>query len=181
MQMTMRQYHNLAMRTSPRDGHDKIDNGILGLIGESGELVDVYKKWIYQSKPGTPLPTERLADELGDVIWYLAEIADGMEKNLADVICADFDRLDESAAKARAIPSIGWIILSIMENAQQVEKAVTGDNMKIYMHLIAEHAAQLARLIDIPMTEIAARNIEKLKKRYPDGFDADISEARYVK
>lgn len=179
--MNMRQYHKLAMRTSPRDGHDKIDNGILGLIGEAEEIVDVYKKWVYQSKPGTPLPVERLADELGDVIWYLAEIADGMEKNLADVICADFDRLDESAQKARTVPSIRWIILSIMENAQQVEKAVTGDKMKIYMHLIAEYAAQLARCINIPMAEIAERNIEKLKKRYPNGFDAAISEARYLK
>ena len=179
--MNMREYHNLAMRTSPRDGHDKIDNGILGLIGESGELVDVYKKWVYQSKPGTPLPAERLADELGDVIWYLAEIADGMEKNLADVICADFDRLDDSVAKAKTMPSLRWIILHIMENALLIEKAASSDKMQVYMHLIMEHAAQLARWINIPMAEIAEQNIEKLKKRYPNGFDAAISEARYAK
>lgn len=51
--------------------------------------------------------------------------------------------------------------------------------MRVYMHLIMEHAAQLAKQIGMPMAEIAQRNIEKLKKRYPDGFDARISEARY--
>lgn len=178
--MNLREYHKLAMRTSPRDGHDKIDNGILGLIGESGELVDVYKKWIYQSISGTELPSDRLADELGDVIWYLAEVADGMDMNLADVICTDFDRLDESAAKAKTLPGIHWIILSISEMALQIEKAATGEKMKVYMHLIMEHAAQLARLIDVPLAEIARRNIDKLKKRYPDGFDAAISEGRYA-
>lgn len=178
--MNMREYHKLAMRTSPRDGHDKIDNGILGLIGEAGELVDVYKKWIYQSKPGAELPVDRLKDELGDVIWYLAEIADGMDMNLADVIQADFDRLDESAAKAKNLYSIRWIIVSIAEAALLTEKAITDNKMRVYMHLIMEHAAQLARFIGVPMREIAAANIEKLKKRYPVKFDPAISEARYT-
>ena len=177
--MNLREYHLLAMRTSPRDGHDKIDNGILGLIGESGELVDVYKKWIYQSTPGTELPRARLADELGDVIWYLAEIADGMDKNLADAIQADFDRLEESAAKAKKLYSIRWIIVNIAEAAILTEKAATDDKMRVYMHLIMEHAAQLAKKIGIPLADIAAGNIEKLKKRYPVKFDPEISEARY--
>lgn len=177
--MNLREYHKLAMRTSPRDGHDKIDNGILGLIGESGELVDVYKKWIYQSTPGAELPIDRIADELGDVLWYLVEIADGMSKNIADVIVADFDRLEESAARAKTIPSIRWIIIGIAEAAMQIERAATDEKMRIYMHLIMEHAAQLARLINIPLAEIARRNIDKLKKRYPVKFDPAISEARY--
>jgi NTP pyrophosphatase (non-canonical NTP hydrolase) len=157
----------------------KIDNGILGLIGEAGEIVDVYKKWIYQSTPGTPVPVERLKDEAGDVLWYLAEVADGMNKNLADVICADFDRLDESVAKAKTMPSIRWIILAIAENALQVEKATTEDKMRVYMHLIIEHLAQLARWLDMSMAQIAQHNIDKLKKRYPVKFDPAISEARY--
>ena len=181
MQMTMREYHKLAMRTSPRDGHDKIDNGILGLIGETGELVDLYKKWVYQSQPGTELPKDRLTDELGDVIWYLVEIADGMDKNLQDVICADFDRLDQSARKLKVALPLRKIIMHMMDDALLIEKTCSEEKMRVYMHLIMEHAAQLAKQIEIPMAEIAQRNIEKLKKRYPDGFDAAINEARYAK
>lgn len=177
--MEMREYHKLAMRTSPRDGHDKIDNGILGLIGETGELIDIYKKWVYQSHPGAELPKDRLADELGDVIWYLAEIADGMEKNLRDIICADFDRLDQSARKLKVALPLRKTIMHMMDDALLIEKTCSEEKMRVYMHLIMEHAAQLAKQIGMPMAEIAQRNIDKLKKRYPDGFDARISEARY--
>ena len=40
-------YQRLAMRTSP-DGHDRMMNGCMGLIGESGEVVDAVKKWKHQ-------------------------------------------------------------------------------------------------------------------------------------
>ena len=60
------------MRTSPWDGHDKIDNGVLGLMGEAGELIDVYKKYMYQSGLNAELPKKQLIEELGDVLWYLA-------------------------------------------------------------------------------------------------------------
>ena len=177
--MDMRQFHKLAMRTSPRDGHDKIDNGILGLIGETGELVDLYKKWVYQSHPGAELPKDRLAEELGDVLWYLAEIADGMEKNLRDIIGVDFDQLDEQVRRTKNQPHIRKLVIDMMEEALLVEKTTSFNRMLIYMHIVMEHAAQMARLIDVPLREIAENNIEKLKKRYPDGFDAAISEARY--
>ena len=42
--MGMNMYQEMAQRTSPDDGHDRIDNGVLGLIGETGEIVDLYKK-----------------------------------------------------------------------------------------------------------------------------------------
>lgn len=35
-----------------------------------------------------------------------------------------------------------------------------------------------ATVLDIPMAEIAERNIEKLRKRYPDGFDPERSRNR---
>ncbi len=179
MKMTMNEYHKQAMRTSPRDGHDKLDNGMLGLIGETGELADLYKKYIYQSRAGAEIPAERFADELGDVLWYLAEIADGMEKNLADVVGADFDCLEESAKKGNKRRSLRSNIIDMCETAMLIEKTTDFDRVWIYMHLMLEHAAMLALKLDLPLTEIAARNIEKLKKRYPDGFDAERSEARY--
>ena len=66
--MLINKYQSLAQRTSPNDGHDKLDNGIMGLIGETGEIADLYKKWKYQSTPGTELPAKRLLEELGDVL-----------------------------------------------------------------------------------------------------------------
>ncbi len=43
----------------------------LGLAGETGEVVDLLKKHLY-NRNGKPLDTAKIADELGDVLWYMA-------------------------------------------------------------------------------------------------------------
>lgn len=40
------------------------------------------------------------------------------------------------------------------------------------------YIAAFATVLDIPMAEIAEKNIEKLRKRYPDGFDPERSKNR---
>ncbi len=45
-------------------------NGVMGLCGESGEVIDILKKHLSQ---GHELNKEKMAEELGDVAWYLAE------------------------------------------------------------------------------------------------------------
>jgi NTP pyrophosphatase (non-canonical NTP hydrolase) len=40
------------------------------------------------------------------------------------------------------------------------------------------YIAAFATVLEIPMTEIADRNIEKLNRRYPEGFDPERSRNR---
>ena len=40
---------------------------------------------------------------------------------------------------------------------------------------IAWYLAEAAEALDVPLEEILEKNIEKLKKRYPEGFDAERS------
>lgn len=40
------------------------------------------------------------------------------------------------------------------------------------------YLAALASSLDIPLAEVADRNIEKLRRRYPDGFSAERSRNR---
>ncbi len=40
---------------------------------------------------------------------------------------------------------------------------------------IAWYLAEAAQAIDVPLEEILEKNIEKLKKRYPEGFDTERS------
>ena len=40
------------------------------------------------------------------------------------------------------------------------------------------YIAAFATVLDIPMDDIANRNIEKLRKRYPEGFDPERSRNR---
>ena len=106
--MTVNEYQRLAMSTlNPAlDRKEVLINSVMGLCGESGEAIDIVKKWLAQ---GHALDKERLTKELGDVAWYLAEAATAL---------------------------------------------------------------------DIPLESIFQENLEKLKKRYPEGFDTQKSVAR---
>ena len=106
--MTVNEYQKLAMTTlNPElSKKDVLINGVMGLCGESGEAIDIVKKWLAQ---GHELDKKRFVKELGDIAWYLAEAATAL---------------------------------------------------------------------DIPLEEIFQGNIEKLKKRYPEGFDREHSLVR---
>lgn len=81
--MTLNDYQTLAQRTSNSAlPSNKIENGILGLCGESGECADIYKKYIFQ---GHEFDREGMKAELGDVLWYVAELAAGLGITLEDV------------------------------------------------------------------------------------------------
>ena len=43
---------------------------------------------------------------------------------------------------------------------------------------VAWYLAEAAQAIDVPLEEILEKNIEKLKKRYPEGFDTERSVHR---
>ncbi len=106
--MTVNEYQEKAMVSlNPELSREQVLlNSVMGLCGESGECIDIVKKWQFQ---GHPLDKEKLAKELGDVAWYLAEAATALE---------------------------------------------------------------------IPLEEIFQGNIDKLKRRYPEGFDSEKSQHR---
>ena len=62
----------------------------MGLCGESGEAIDIVKKWLAQ---GHQLDKEHLAKELGDIAWYLAEAATALDLNLEDILEANIEKL----------------------------------------------------------------------------------------
>ena len=89
--MTGNEYQKLAMRTaSDQTKEDLVTNGILGLNGESGELADLLKKHWFQ---GHKLDYDKLVDELGDVLWYCAILASGLEIGLEDAMEHNVDKL----------------------------------------------------------------------------------------
>lgn len=103
--MTINEYQKLAMVTKNPElsGRELLINSVMGLCGESGEVIDLVKKHVSH---GHPLNREKLIDELGDVAWYLVECA---------------------------------------------------------------------TVLDVTLEEVLERNIEKLKKRYPEGFSTERS------
>lgn len=91
MAMTMNEYQQLAQRTSNTHAPSaKVGNGLLGLCGEVGECADLWKKAIYQ---GHEFDRLHCAKELGDVLWYVAELAVGLGYTLEDVAQMNIDKL----------------------------------------------------------------------------------------
>lgn len=90
--MTINKYQELAMRTlNPElEKKDVLINSVMGLCGESGEAIDIVKRWLAQ---GHELDREHLAKELGDIAWYLAEAATALDIPLEDIFQANIDKL----------------------------------------------------------------------------------------
>ena len=90
--MTINEYQKLAMKTLNPELSEKdvLINGVMGVCGESGEAIDIVKKWLAQ---GHELDKEKLAKELGDICWYLAETATALGCSLEDIMTTNIEKL----------------------------------------------------------------------------------------
>ncbi len=90
--MQINEYQALAMKTlNPAlSKKDVLINGVMGLCGESGEAIDIVKKWLAQ---GHELDKESIVKELGDIAWYLAETAYALDVDLESVLQGNIDKL----------------------------------------------------------------------------------------
>ena len=90
--MTINEYQALAMTTlNPElSRKDVLINGVMGLCGESGEAIDIVKKYLHQ---GHPLDKEKLSKELGDIAWYLAETAYALDIPLERILRGNLEKL----------------------------------------------------------------------------------------
>lgn len=93
--LSLNEYQARARRTSNTNGleqasYDKLINGVMGMCGEAGECIDVVKKMMFQQHE---LDTEKLIEELGDVLWYCAELASGLGVALEDVALVNIEKL----------------------------------------------------------------------------------------
>ena len=86
--MTIKEYQRKAMRTATHKCYDAA-NAALGLTGEAGEVA--VKKCMYQGHPWQP---SKIIEELGDVLWYVALMADLMNVPLEYVMQANIEKLE---------------------------------------------------------------------------------------
>lgn len=90
--MEANEYQRLARRSASEapEGIGNLIIAALGLCGEAGEFADRVKKHYAQ---GHPLDTDKLAEELGDICWYVALACDALGFALGDVMQANVDKL----------------------------------------------------------------------------------------
>jgi len=84
--MNLQEYQERANRTDRNPGTDEkaLTIPLAGLAGETGELLSEYKKYL-RDGASHKLFRERLAEEVGDLLWYLANVATKFELDLEQV------------------------------------------------------------------------------------------------
>ena len=103
--LSINEYQKLAIETAsyPDRGSNMI-YPVLGLVGEAGETADKIKKF-YRNLGITDakkLNTEQklgLAKEMGDVLWYLAALADELEIDLSYIAQLNIEKLYDRKAR----------------------------------------------------------------------------------
>jgi NTP pyrophosphatase (non-canonical NTP hydrolase) len=92
--MTFTNYQFKAKRTSaaPWPERERLMVQTLGLCGESGEIADMVKKATWH---GRPIDDATLLEEIGDVLWYLADIATARGLSLEEAAIQNIAKLDK--------------------------------------------------------------------------------------
>lgn len=97
--MDMRTYQREALATDrvPLTASGTIDPvaglvvPLLGLAGETGQLLSEYKKHL-RDRDAHLMFKERVAEELGDLLWYVANVASKFDLDLAEIAAANLEK-----------------------------------------------------------------------------------------
>ena len=91
------EYETLALRTaSPTSTESEtamLTSAALGLSGESGEIADHVKKIVYHGHPLDDATRDKIAKEIGDILWYCAMGARGIGIDLAAIARMNVEKL----------------------------------------------------------------------------------------
>lgn len=90
--MNLNTYQELAGRThnTSLTQPEALTNYALGLTGEAGEVADEVKKHVFH---GHELDQDELKKELGDVLWYIANLATVNGIDLSEIAECNIDKL----------------------------------------------------------------------------------------
>ena len=101
--MDFRDYQKLSRKTAiyPQKGKNFI-YPTLGLAGEAGEVAEKIKKVLRDNQGIIDQPRkEEIAKELGDVLWYLAQIATELGLSLDEVAKTNLKKLSSRQKRKR--------------------------------------------------------------------------------
>lgn len=90
--MNFNQYEEAMKRTASKLelNDENLCGGALGIAGEAGEVADYIKKVVYH---GHDFSKDKLAEELGDVLWYVAYLSSLAGFSLSDIAKLNIEKL----------------------------------------------------------------------------------------
>lgn len=86
--MTIQEYQAFAT-LGQKPGNGLVVHS-LGIVGEVGEVIDCIKK---SMRDEAPVDYEHVKEELGDVLWYICNLATDLHISIDDIIEANVEKL----------------------------------------------------------------------------------------
>lgn len=170
--MKLKEYRKKARRTL---GAATMNNILMGIFGEAGEVVDYLKKVEFH---GHELERDKLVEELGDWLWYVVAPFNlyPLEGQALKILDGFVPLLDMDGWNMPVVPIHVLAMFVMTETSKMMVFVYECVSFNEYLFsgypqrtLTIIH--ELARRVGSDIEEVAALNIAKLEKRYPDGFD----------
>lgn len=143
----------------------------LGLISEPGEIADLVKKHLGQ---GHPLDRGKLIEEAGDCLFYLAWAA-----TLDSVALEEWSSMTSMRKEASRSEMLAYLRGFALDDSAKNLARTLADWGKY--GVVADALLYLARLaaeVDATLDEVADANVEKLRRRFPEGWSPEADMAR---
>ncbi|MDE0006240.1 MAG: putative DNA base hypermodification protein [Rhodospirillaceae bacterium] len=172
-------YQAQARRTSFHDrvpGGDAITTPMLGLIGETGEVVSELKKRAREG-PAYVAFGDRLGEELGDLLWYVSDLA-----TRCGIRLDDLDETDDygGADKRATVDEGAWILsaLSLAEQVGRISKAYEGllgarntkpnfdSQLRKALSSLLADVRLITSLHGLSMADVVQDNLTKVEQRW---------------
>lgn len=145
--MEMQYYQREAVSTDQTEGRNREEAGaavlvpLLGLAGETGELLTEYKKHL-RDGASHRLYADRMREELGDLLWYITVVASRFGLTLEAVAEANLDKIrarwaglttginfDEGYPPAQVIPRRFVVDIREESSGGKIKSHVTVDGV----------------------------------------------------
>lgn len=158
----------------------------LGIGGEASEISDLIKKVFYH---GHAFNREKFIEEGGDLIWYPAYLCHVLDFDFEAIMTgprpidnviyfADAPMFTRIALKLTNFAghvafSIDWLVFEHQESLESYKPI-----LERHLVFLISWLNELAIALQSSLEEMCQVNIQKLLKRYPNGFSTEASLAR---
>jgi NTP pyrophosphatase (non-canonical NTP hydrolase) len=92
--MTFGDYQKSALKTADLQRKNELFHLLLGLVGETGEIAEKFKKLVRDKDTDeSQIDRADIQKELGDILWYVAVLAEYLGIKLEDVATLNIQKL----------------------------------------------------------------------------------------
>jgi hypothetical protein len=147
---------------------ERLNHSFIGMLGELGELADVWKKHeLYEQ----PLDTKNILEELGDFRFYL-------QITITELNWDNPQPTPESAS----IDPASWPILKLLLRMAVLVNDLYDTATIPRCYNLMLHYDGLCKIFNVTDEQVREANMDKLRKRYPDSaFSTEHAKLRLDK